>query len=604
MRINNVRKKRRFRELVILLLCMITAAGLMPMHARAETEQQTQSGGVYYSAQECNTALEEAKNGLKNQGFTIISTSISGPILSGEIGNITKNDYSSVSYTVPKNSYIIIKQSTWYAIWTPQDPGSYIAQLQQKAQQDSSIGGKAGYMGSWSGFGTEYISGDKTSGKYWVTDNGNTYTLHVSSADKISHMSYGTYPVQTWSFTITYNKAEQTQPDENTSVSVTKKWSDPDESHDPITVHLLANNMKTNKTLTLGSDNNWKGSFTPLDKNDSDGNAITYTVSEDKVTGYEATITGDAVSGFTITNTKTPPENKRTITIIKKWVLDNGGKAADSVTVQINKNGTAYRTVELNAENNWTYSESVASGTDVYTATELTRVDGFNTTVATSSDRNTITITNDDINPNEPVNPTPDPRPDPTPDPTPVFRTIQVHKNWITDNGGTPSKSVTVQINKNGAAYRTVELNAENNWTYSESVASGTDVYTATELTRVDGFNTIVTTSSDGNTITVTNDDVKPNEPVNPQTPDDSDTPANTDEPDTPEATTTQSNPTVQPKSPVKVTVKKTAQNTPYRVAAVYPATGDQARPALFGTLFLLAGIAVSALLIRMRNSR
>lgn len=45
MRINNVRKKRRFRELVILLLCMITAAGLMPMHARAETEQQTQSGG-------------------------------------------------------------------------------------------------------------------------------------------------------------------------------------------------------------------------------------------------------------------------------------------------------------------------------------------------------------------------------------------------------------------------------------------------------------------------------------------------------------------------------------------------------------------------------
>lgn len=38
MRINNVRKKRRFRELVILLLCMVTAAGLMPMYARAETE--------------------------------------------------------------------------------------------------------------------------------------------------------------------------------------------------------------------------------------------------------------------------------------------------------------------------------------------------------------------------------------------------------------------------------------------------------------------------------------------------------------------------------------------------------------------------------------
>ncbi len=597
MRINNVRKKRRFRELVILLLCMVTAAGLMPMYARAETEQQTKSGGIYYSEKECDDAFEQAKNNLNNQGFMITSASTSGPTLSGEIGDIIKNDYSSTEYTVPKNSYIVIKQSTWYAIWTPQDsPGSYINQIQQKAQGDPSIKGKT-YKGSWSGFGTEYNSGDNTSGTYWVTDDGNTYTLHVSSRGKISHMSYGTYPVQTWSFTITYKKTEQPpQSDNTTSVSVEKQWRDSDKSHNPVTVHLLANGVDTGKTQTLNSGNRWNGRFDDLAINDSNGNPIKYTVSEDAVTGYTAAITGNAASGFTITNTKDTPENKRTIKIIKKWILDNGGKAADSVSVQIYKDEDIYKQISLNNENNWTYSEDVDADSSVYRVEELTRSEDFEATVSVSEDKNTFTITNDDK--------AKTPTPDPTPDPTPVFRTIQVHKNWITDNGGTPLNSVTVQINKNGAAYRTVELNAENNWTYSENVVSGTDVYTATELTHVDGFNTTVATSSDGNTITITNDDVKPNEPVNPQTPDNQDTPTDTDEPDTPETTTTNSNPPVQPKTSVKVTAKKTGQNTPSRAATVYPATGDESRPVLFGTLFLLAGIAVGALLIKMKNNR
>lgn len=91
---------------------------------------------------------------------------------------------------------------------------------------------------------------------------------------------------------------------------------------------------------------------------------------------------------------------------------------------------------------------------------------------------------------------------------------------------------------------------------------------------------------------------------MNPKTPDEPDTPADMDEPDTPESTTTKSNPPVQPKTPDKQTVKKTVQNVPSRAATVYPATGDESRPVLFGTLFLLAGIAVGALLIKMKNNR
>ena len=97
-------------------------------------------------------------------------------------------------------------------------------------------------------------------------------------------MSYGTYPVQTWSFTITYKKAEQPpQSDNKTSVSVNKQWSDSDKSHNPVTVHLLENGVDTGKTLTLNSGNGWNGRFDDLAINDSNGKPITYTVSEDKV---------------------------------------------------------------------------------------------------------------------------------------------------------------------------------------------------------------------------------------------------------------------------------------------------------------------------------
>ena len=89
-----------------------------------------------------------------------------------------------------------------------------------------------------------------------------------------------------------------------TNISVTKTWVGTKAG--PITVHLFANGTDTGTTLTLDDTNNWTASFTNVRKYDQSGTEIQYTISEDTVNGYDATITGNQTTGFTITNTERP----------------------------------------------------------------------------------------------------------------------------------------------------------------------------------------------------------------------------------------------------------------------------------------------------------
>ena len=58
--------------------------------------------------------------------------------------------------------------------------------------------------------------------------------------------------------------------------------------------------------MALNEANSWKHTWSGLDKNAA-GKAIEYTVKEVSVPdGYTSEVTGDAASGFTITNTHTP----------------------------------------------------------------------------------------------------------------------------------------------------------------------------------------------------------------------------------------------------------------------------------------------------------
>lgn len=90
-----------------------------------------------------------------------------------------------------------------------------------------------------------------------------------------------------------------------TSITVTKRWID-GSNHDGIrpssvTIYLYADDVKVD-SLKLTAEGNWTGVFDDLHVYEN-GKRIAYTISEKSVRGYNATFTGSAEHGFTVTNT-------------------------------------------------------------------------------------------------------------------------------------------------------------------------------------------------------------------------------------------------------------------------------------------------------------
>ena len=113
------------------------------------------------------------------------------------------------------------------------------------------------------------------------------------------------------------------------SVGVTKVWSGDSEQDRPasIKVDLLSNGTVIDTAVLTAADN-WSHTFADLPTKDKDGKAYTYTVYEASVSGYTTQITGDAQTGFIITNTKTstvtPPESTDPTNPTEKQNLDKG----------------------------------------------------------------------------------------------------------------------------------------------------------------------------------------------------------------------------------------------------------------------------------------
>ncbi|QUE53667.1 Cna B-type domain-containing protein [Streptococcus oriscaviae] len=127
---------------------------------------------------------------------------------------------------------------------------------------------------------------------------------------------------------------------EKTKVSFKKVWDDVN-NHDEvrplkILVHLLADGVKVDSQLVeVDADGNWKGEFTNLDVYKA-GVKIVYTVDEDVPIYYEKTISGDAATGFTITNKHVPGDIK--VTLRK---VDPDGKMISGAKIQIFKGAMA-----------------------------------------------------------------------------------------------------------------------------------------------------------------------------------------------------------------------------------------------------------------------
>ena len=284
-----------------------------------------------------------------------------------------------------------------------------------------------------------------------------------------------------------------------TKVSVTKKWDDKDNQDgkrpSSITVKLLADGQETNQTLVLNVANNWAGSFTNLDT-DKGGASIKYTVVEEPVTGYTSEVTGDATSGFIITNTYTPETVD--VTVTKNWNDNNDqdGKRPSSITVNLLADGTKVdsREIQAAADGTWTAKfEKLAKYKDgkeiKYTVTEESVV-GYKSSI----DNFTITNSHD----LEKIN-------------------ISGTKVWNDNNdqdGKRPTK-ITVQVLKGEQVVAEVEVSAETDWKFEfkdlPKYEKGKEITYELKEVSVEHYTTKVTGKDGKYTITNTHTPAKIN---------------------------------------------------------------------------------------------
>ena len=284
-----------------------------------------------------------------------------------------------------------------------------------------------------------------------------------------------------------------------TKVSVTKKWDDKDNQDgkrpSSITVKLLADGQETNQTLVLNVANNWAGSFTNLDT-DKGGASIKYTVVEEPVTGYTSEVTGDATSGFIITNTYTPETVD--VTVTKNWNDNNDqdGKRPSSITVNLLADGTKVdsREIQAAADGTWTAKfEKLAKYKDgkeiKYTVTEESVV-GYKSSI----DNFTITNSHDP----EKIN-------------------ISGTKVWNDNNdqdGKRPTK-ITVQVLKGEQVVAEVEVSAETDWKFEfkdlPKYEKGKEITYELKEVSVEHYTTKVTGKDGKYTITNTHTPAKIN---------------------------------------------------------------------------------------------
>lgn len=122
-----------------------------------------------------------------------------------------------------------------------------------------------------------------------------------------------------------------------TEVTAKKEWDDMENIDnlrpDSIAVTLYANDITTGKSENLNEENNWTYTFEELNKFDTQGNVIKYSVKEDAIEGYTTTYVSneDASTGYTIINIKNThePEPQESIELTGKvWEDEPEGKAS------------------------------------------------------------------------------------------------------------------------------------------------------------------------------------------------------------------------------------------------------------------------------------
>ena len=256
--------------------------------------------------------------------------------------------------------------------------------------------------------------------------------------------------VEGYSSSVSGYNVTNTHTPGKTSVAVTKAWNDNGNQDgkrpNSVTIHLLADGEDTGKSVTLTEANNWSASFVDLDQK-KNGTDINYTVSEDAVSDYTTTITGDSATGFTVTNTHTPETTS--VSGSKIWDDNDNqdGTRPASITIRLLANGTEVANKTVTENDGWTYEftdlAKYMNGQEItYTVTE-DAVKGYSSSVSGYNITNTH---------------------------TPGKTSVAVTKTWDDNNNqdGKRPDSVTVHLLVDGEnTGKTLTLDESNHWSGS-----------------------------------------------------------------------------------------------------------------------------------------
>ena len=244
-----------------------------------------------------------------------------------------------------------------------------------------------------------------------------------------------------------YNLTNSHTP-ETVSIQGTKTWEDGDNQDglrpEQITVKLLADGVETGQTTTATAANNWTYEFSNLPKNKA-GKAITYSVAEEGVAGYNTT-----VNGYDLTNNHAT--DLTSVSGTKTWQDndDQDGLRPGQVTIKLLADGVETgQTAVASAANNWTYEfsnlpKNKAGKAITYSVAEEA-VAGYTSTL------NGYNLTNSH---------------------TPETVSVQGTKTWQDNDNqdGVRPEQVTIKLLADGVETgQTAVANAANNWTYEFS---------------------------------------------------------------------------------------------------------------------------------------
>ena len=286
------------------------------------------------------------------------------------------------------------------------------------------------------------------------------------------------------------------------SIRVEKVWKGDGPHPQSVQVQLYKDGTAYEGGLaTLSSANDWKRVWPDLER------GHVWTVEEiNKPEGYTVTVSGDAVNGFTVTNTKgAPTEEKISVQVKKIWKGEDANRPA-SVVVQLFKDGVASGLpITLSEANGWTYAFTGLVKGPKWTADEVNVPSGYIGAV-TGDAANGFVITNTKLQTTEPGE---------------DEITLEGKKTW--NHGTNPEnkrpEAIILLVKADGAIVLQKRISANENWSWKLTLPkhnAGKEIkYTVDEtqvenyVKTIDGFNLINTYSPGG----------KPSEPGGPGEP-------------------------------------------------------------------------------------